>query len=507
MEEIMKVKALCWVLLLGVGLLLAEGPAASDGTAAASTLGFTLTVDVEPAGTGSVAVDPPGPYDYGDPVTLTAVPESGWGFDHWSGDLGGSSNPAVITILGDMEVTAHFDTLQYALTVEIDPPGTGTVTMEPPGPYQHGQVVTLTANPVLGWEFDHWSGDVTGTLNPVVKVITGDALVTAHFLESEYTVAVNVDPPGGGSVTREPPGPYAYGETVVLTALPNGGYGFTNWSGDLAGSANPETVEVVDDMNVTAHFDSVELILTVDVDPAEGGTVTMEPAGPYYLGDPVTLTAVPATGWQFDHWSGDLSGTLNPVVIVMNDDKVVTANFVLEEYSVVVDVDPPGSGWVTMEPAAPCHYGDTVTITASPAADWVFDHWSGDHSDTANPAVVEVFGDMHVTANFVSDISGVTDRDTPRSLTDKLHGTYPNPFTGKATIRFDLRHARTVTLSIYDISGQLVRTLVDGPIPAGEHQVEWDARDTALRPVRPGVYFYRIRAGDFDETGRLVVLE
>jgi hypothetical protein len=44
-------------------------------------------------------------------------------------------------------------------------------------------------------------------------------------------------------------------------------------------------------------------------------------------------------------------------------------------------------------------------------------------------------------------------------------------------------------------------------MPAGEHRAVWDARDSALRPVPPGIYFYRIKAGEFAQTGRLVVLK
>jgi hypothetical protein len=423
---------LVWIAAIALALTGDLWIGASGNKASGQT--YTLTVGILPAATGSVAVDPPGPYDYGDPVTLTAYPEAGWGFDHWSGDLSGSSNPAVLTILGNMEVTAHFDSLQYTLTMEIDPPGAGVVTMVPPGPYQHGEPVTLTAYPGEGWDFDHWSGDVTGNVNPVVEVIMGDTYVTAHFVEREYTVSRNVDPPGSGSVSVVPEGPYCYGDTVELTAVPGPGWDFDYWSGDLAGSTNPETIIIYGDVNVTAHFDSVEYTLALEVDPPGAGVVAAEPGGPYYYGYPVTLTAEAGAGWLFDHWSGDITGSVNPVVIVMTRNK-------------------------------------------------------------------------SVTANFAKDLSGIIGEQVPEASSFRLYGACPNPFSSKTEIRFDLPEARHVSLIMYDVSGQLVRVLADRIVPAGRHAVVWDARDTALRPVPPGIYFFRFTAGESDETGSMVVLK
>jgi hypothetical protein len=66
----------------------------------------TLTVSV--VGSGSVNLDNNGPYHIGDTVHLTAVPAAGWSFDHWSGALTGSANPAALSITGNMSVTANF---------------------------------------------------------------------------------------------------------------------------------------------------------------------------------------------------------------------------------------------------------------------------------------------------------------------------------------------------------------------------------------------------------------
>ncbi len=64
-----------------------------------------------------------------------------------------------------------------------------------------------------------------------------------------------------------------------------------------------------------------------------------------------------------------------------------------------------------------------------------------------------------------------------------------------------------VTLEVYDLSGQHVRGLVGGSIPAGAHTVRWDGRDTDGIPVASGVYLYRLRAGALVESRKLMLLQ
>jgi hypothetical protein len=83
------------------------------------------------------------------------------------------------------------------------------------------------------------------------------------------------------------------------------------------------------DKNVTATFSEVIVNqYTLTVNTVGQGSVTLNPPGGVYdEGTVVTLTAVPDSGWKFDNWSGDLSGTANPTTITVDDDKIVTAHF------------------------------------------------------------------------------------------------------------------------------------------------------------------------------------
>jgi hypothetical protein len=212
---------------------------------------YTLTVNVD--GQGVVVKDPDqATYGHGATVELQVYAYPGWTFDHWSGDLGGSDNPAYIYMDGNKAVTAHLTQDQYTLSISVD--GSGSVTKDPDqATYTYDQVVELTANPDPGWTFDHWSGALSGSNNPEQITITGDETVVAHFTQEQYTLAVTVG--GNGSVTKDPDqATYTYNQVVELTANADPGWEFDHWSGDLGGSDNPDQITMTGDAAVTAHF-------------------------------------------------------------------------------------------------------------------------------------------------------------------------------------------------------------------------------------------------------------
>ncbi|MFQ5570807.1 MAG: DUF4397 domain-containing protein [Rhodothermales bacterium] len=88
-----------------------------------------------------------------------------------------------------------------------------------------------------------------------------------------------------------------------------------------------------------------------------------------------------------------------------------------------------------------------------------------------------------------------------------LHANYPNPFNPRTQIRYALPEHAAVRLDIFDALGRRVRTLVDVNQAAGIYTVAWDGRNDAGTPVVSSVYFYRIVAGDFVETRKMLLLK
>lgn len=354
---------------------------------------YTLSVFV--SGSGSVNLNNSGPYNYGDSVLLTAMPSTGWRFDHWSGDLAGSANPATLIIIGNMGVNASFVAINYTLTTSVSPSGAGYVSLNNTGPYHYGDSISASAVSSVGWYFDHWSGNLVGNANPAILVILGNMSVTANFIENAYTLAVSTT--GQGYVTLNNTAQYYnYGDAILLTAVPFVSWLFNHWSGNLTGTANPATLVMTANMSVTAIF--TQNIYTLSVFVSGNGSVSLNNSGPYNYGDAVLLTAVPSTAWSFDHWIGDLTGSANPTALSITGNMSVTATFVQSNYT--LNIYTWGNGTVSLNNTGPYHYGDAVLLTALPDPHWLFNYWSGSLAGTANPAVLVILGNMVVTAYF-----------------------------------------------------------------------------------------------------------
>ncbi len=88
----------------------------------------------------------------------------------------------------------------------------------------------------------------------------------------------------------------------------------------------------------------------------------------------------------------------------------------------------------------------------------------------------------------------------------ELHQNRPNPFARSTTIRFDLPAAARVNLEVFDLQGRLVRGLAKGLFSAGRYSLEWDHQSDSSSPVPPGIYLYRLMAGEFVAKRKMLLL-
>ena len=377
---------------------LGGGPGTTGGT-------YTLSVSAAGTGSGTVAKSPDlGAYNSGSTVLLTATAASGSVFMGWSGDASGSANPLSVTMDANKTIVATFNagTVLYTLTASV-PGGGGTITKSPNQTmYPSGTSVQLTAVPATGYSFHHWAGSATGTTNPVTVVMDSNKTVSAVFVPAiTYTLTASVTPTGKGTVSKNPnKTAYNAGEQVTLTASPAAGYAFDYWSGSASGTSSSVTVTMNSNKTVTAHFKAVTYSLTVTVNPAGTGIVMRDKQAPYAAGTEVWLTANADSGYLFDHWSGDATGTSNPLKVTMTSNKTITAHYV-RSYTIKVTAVPEGTGTITKTPNKSRYAeGTSVSLKANPAAGWVFDHWSRGLSGTANPLTVTVTEDKDALAWF-----------------------------------------------------------------------------------------------------------
>jgi uncharacterized repeat protein (TIGR03803 family) len=226
-----------------------------------------------------------------------------------------------------------------AITVEMVPiysltsstPGGGSLSFSPspynaPNLYISNTLVTVTATPSNGWSFLGWLGDALGS-GPAAQV-TMDRPMTVEAIFGT-TVVSNVL--GAGEIQFRSPGPiYPFGATVGVTAVPQAGNYFINWAGALSGTNNPNSL-VVSDAGpvVTALFGPLSAgQYTLTVLPEGEGTVTISPyTNRYASGSMVTVTATPRPGQAFVGWSGDATGSQNPLPLTMTQSMVINANF------------------------------------------------------------------------------------------------------------------------------------------------------------------------------------
>ncbi len=301
----------------------------------------------------------------GDPVSLTASPGSGATFTGWTGCPTTPSGSFCSFTMGNnaVNVSAAFSgsgTTNFTLTGSVT--GNGTITSSPSGmnctsgggssctpQFASGTIVTLTETPSSGATFSGWGGVCSG--NATTCSVTMDAAksVSATFTGGGSTFPLQVSTSGSGTVTggginchsntgtctvNEPSG-----TSVTLAAVADSGFTFSGWTGACSGSSPFCTISMTALKTVGATFTSTSSqTATLTLNLIGKGTVNA-PNGncpstgasasctqQYTLGQSITLTAVPASGWTFSGWSGDCSGT-GACSLTMSSARTATATF------------------------------------------------------------------------------------------------------------------------------------------------------------------------------------
>jgi uncharacterized repeat protein (TIGR02543 family) len=374
------------------------------------------TLEIIIIGDGTVSGD--GTYCEDEQVAITAIPNEGWEFVSWTGDVADpNSASTTVTMDENKTVTANFNqigVISYNLTISINGQGT---TSPSAGiyPYAEGTVVDVSANPSNGWVFVNWSGD-TGTIDDIndpdiTITMDNNYTITANFSElPQYTLTIDVD----GEGTTSGAGTYYEGEEVSIRANPASDWTFAFWSGGSTtiGDVNDSTTTIImnDDYTITANFVEVELFTLTILVNGNGSTNPTIGDHEYQEGTVVNISAIPDQDWQFASWSGDVANpNSSSTTITMDANKSITANFNpfgITTHLLTISINGQG----TTSPSDGDHSyqrGKVVTITAIPGAGWSFDSWSGDTSLLSNvtspTTTITMNDDAEITANFTKE--------------------------------------------------------------------------------------------------------
>ena len=264
-------------------------------------------------------------------VPIEAMPASGYQFSNWSGSESGTTNPLTIKMTCAKTVTANFSQATRTLTMQVNGSGSTTPAVGP-HVYNEGTTVPITAIPSSGWQFVNWTGSVANPSSASTTVtVSSDKTVTANFSQIVHTLTMQVN--GGGS-TDPAVGTHDYNEgTVVsITATPNSGWQFVNWTGSVANPSSTTTTVTMDsDKTLTANFSQAVRTLTMQV-TGSGSSTPAVGTHNYDAGTVVSITATPGSGWQFVSWTGGVADSNSATTTVpMDSDKTVIANFSNED--------------------------------------------------------------------------------------------------------------------------------------------------------------------------------
>ncbi len=348
-------------------------------------------------------------------------------------------------------------TTQYYLSTAANPSGAGTVS---PGSswWNSGSPVTITATPASGYHFTGFTGSVNSGSNPLAVTMNSSMTETANFAQNVtyYTLTTTVSPSGAGTVNPSCPGGCSYGggSPVTITATPASGYHFTGFTGSVNSGSNPLTVTMNSSMTETANFaqNVTYYTLTTTVSPSGAGTVNPScPGGCSYGGGlPVTITATPAGGYQFNGFTGSVNSGSNPITVTMNSATTETANFtpIAAQYQLTTAVYPPSAGSITPACSSGCLYnsGSVVPVSATANTGYTFSGWSGSgsgsYSGAASSVTVTMNGPISETASFVtaSPPPVITSLSTYSGLVSSvvtINGSNFGATQGDSTVKFN----------------------------------------------------------------------
>lgn len=359
-------------------------------------------------------------YNIGDVVTIAEQHNRGYKFTGWSGDVSGSTSPTSIVVTGNMNVTANYDeapdlpvyTDAGGIMTSIYKGGGGVLTRPKDGNAFEGTEHIRYDYKIAGW-WDGFQLRFDATEINQVNLVLG---VKGPSSANNYCTVALVDKNGVGGPTYRLPRTDAYTLVTIPIDSLSEGVDLNNISMiqimQLGGESGSGTV----------YFDRVIFTglatpqpSTLTTNATAGGTLTKSPSKTSYLGgELVTLTANPNTGYKFTGWSGDASGTTNPLTITMNKNMSITANFAAgTPYTITTNVS---NGSITKSPNLNGYnIGDVVTLTATSNSGYKFSNWTGDAGGSDNPVNITVTGNNSVTAVMVpaADIPIYTDAGTP----------------------------------------------------------------------------------------------
>ncbi len=350
-----------------------------------------------------------------------------------------------------------------------------------------------------------------------ITLAPGDSqFVPVNFMPDStgmFSAMLNIESDGGNAgIALHGTGIYPAPEIIAVTDVPDdqGGWVYLNWTASLFDgmgeitqygiwTLNPEN-EMVSLGNVPAIQESEYIYLAHTFgDSAENGNYWSIFMVSAHTSDPlVYFESAIDSGYSVDNLApavptGILASVNGENTIELNWDSPVDDDF---DYfriyrGLVPDFDPVGS-----EPIAESI--DLIYIDSAVESDVTyyyrlsavdFNGNESEYSDAVSATTLATVGNSDIPAEFA------------------LQQNYPNPFNPVTTLTYALPEKSMVRLTVHDVLGREVRSIVNRIQEPGYQAIHWDARDEMGKPVSAGVYIYRIQAGEFIQTKKMILLK
>ena len=317
----------------------------------------------------------------------------------------------------------------YNINVTANPSNGGTVTGG--GTYNQGASCTVTATANSGFTFTNWTenGAVVSTNASYTFTVTSSRTLVANFQPQaqNYTITVSANPANGGIVTGG--GTYQQGQSCTVQATPASGYTFLRWTenGTQVSTNASYTFTVTGNRTLVAQFQAQPQNYTISVsaNPTNGGTVTG--GGTYQQGQTCTVSATPANGYTFVKWTenGNQVSTNANYTFTVTGNRTLVAQFQAQSYYIATTSNPTNGG--TTSGNGLYQYGETCTLTATPAQGYDFVNWkeNGNVVSTEASYSFTVTNGRNLTANFtLQTIEIMTSVNPAEGGTATGSGTY-----------------------------------------------------------------------------------
>ncbi len=516
-----------------------------------------LSISADPADKGST-LPKPDEYLYfvndNEVVNITIDSEAiadHYEFSHWTIDGTTELTDTEINIVMDANhtVVAHFALKQYTLS-PVANPAEGSVVPAEATAYDALTWVDILAKPELdsGYKFSHWAcvpqAEIEDSTQASTRVkMTQDVQVTAVFSLEQDSLFISINPLDAGTTVPEPGllHVYDYGDELNLTATPAKGYKFKHWlkvDGEESTVYNTDSALVTQidkNLNLQAVFEKKTYAVKLLSD-AKMGEILVKFAGDadfasadtlYTLeyGTEVQVKAVSTdeNKYPFANWRMNGIDVIdNPITVSVDTSLNVEAVFEdttpveLSSFSVQYAPNSVSNAvllnWQTATETN--NFGFDVERSFGEEKSWEkigFIKGAGTTSqqqvyefidNTASEAGTYYYRLRQVDTNGAFEYSQSVQFDVNVPLEFALKQNYPNPFNPTTNIVFQLKEEVEVQISVYDILGREVKSLVNEKMKPGTHRIAMDAHDMSA-----GIYFYSLKAGSFSEMKKMTLIK